>query len=207
VSGDYYDFIPLGDQRLGLLLADVSGKGMPAALLGASLHGAVRARAPAAGDGCGRLLAEVSAMLFETTAPEMFATVFYGVYDGSSRTLTYANAGHYPPFLVGSDGGRPECSRLESLTIPVAMRATLPVAERSIVLTPGDRLLVSSDGIPESCDENGEEFGDERLRALVRERRNLGAAELCSVVEAAVRDHARGCLQSDDRTVIAVVAR
>jgi hypothetical protein len=81
VSGDYYDFIALGEGRLGLLLADVSGKGMSAALLGASLHAAVRANAVGAGDCCGEVLAKANALLFETTTAERYATVFYGVYD------------------------------------------------------------------------------------------------------------------------------
>src|SRR5215475_2682708 len=97
VSGDYYDFLPLGNGKLGMLLADVSGKGMSAALLGASLHASVRANAPAAGECCGEVLAKANGLLFETTTPERFATVFYGVYDAARRTLTFANAGHYPP--------------------------------------------------------------------------------------------------------------
>jgi serine phosphatase RsbU (regulator of sigma subunit) len=100
VSGDYYDFIPLAPGRVALLLADVCGKGMPAALLGASLHAAIRAFAPAAGTACGEVMTRVNHLLFQTTAPERFATVFYGVYDAATRTLTYASAGHYPPLLV-----------------------------------------------------------------------------------------------------------
>jgi len=93
VSGDYYDFISLPKGYVALLVADVCGKGMPAALLGASLHAAIRAFAPAAGLKCGEVMSEVNHLLFQTTAPERFATVFYCVYDPASGTLTYANAG------------------------------------------------------------------------------------------------------------------
>src|ERR1051325_7072684 len=100
VSGDYYDFIPLERGKLGLLLADVSGKGMAAALLGASLHGALRAFAPLAPAHPAEVLQRVNRLLFQTTSPERYATVFYGVIDPAARTLTYANAGHYPPFII-----------------------------------------------------------------------------------------------------------
>jgi serine phosphatase RsbU (regulator of sigma subunit) len=128
VSGDYYDFLPLSDGKLGLLLADVSGKGMPAALLGASLHAAVRANAPALGERCGEVLAKANTLLFETTSADRFATVFYGVYDPTSRTLAFANAGHYPPMLVRSG----ECIRLGSLTPPVGMLPALPAIDDNV---------------------------------------------------------------------------
>ena len=101
VSGDFYDFIPLDSGQVGLILADACGKGMPAALLGASLHSAIRAFVPAVGArNCGEVLARANQLLFETTAPDKYATVFYGVYDPGTHTLTYSNAGHYPPLMV-----------------------------------------------------------------------------------------------------------
>jgi serine phosphatase RsbU (regulator of sigma subunit) len=91
VSGDYYDFLPLAEGKLGMLLADVSGKGIAAALLGASLHAAVRANA---GGGCGEVLARINGRLFETTTADRFATVFHAIYDPATRVLEYASAGH-----------------------------------------------------------------------------------------------------------------
>jgi serine phosphatase RsbU (regulator of sigma subunit) len=136
VSGDYYDFLALGGRKLGLLLADVSGKGMSAALLGASLHAAVRANAPAAGVCCGEVLAKANALLFETTTAERYATVFYGAYDPVSRMLTYANAGHCPPILIRQG----TCIRLDSITAPAGMLPVMPALQNSIELMPGDWL-------------------------------------------------------------------
>lgn len=200
VSGDWYDFIPLGSQRLGLLLADVSGKGMPAALLGAALHTAVRAIAPAAGQDCGEVLARVNRLFFETTAPHRFATVFYGVYDPGTRILTYANAGHYPPLLLN---GGPECIRLHSLTPPVGILPTLPAAQQSIQLTGGDWLVIISDGISEACDAAGKQFGDERLLQILEQQREATASELCHRVLGAVMNYSRGRKQADDLTLVA----
>src|SRR5690242_2432444 len=100
VSGDYYDFIPLDRGRLGLLLADICGKGMGAALLGASLHGAVRAFAPLASSRPGDLLRRVNRLLFQTTSSERYATAFYGIFDPATCDLIYGNAGHCPPWLI-----------------------------------------------------------------------------------------------------------
>jgi phosphoserine phosphatase RsbU/P len=200
VSGDYYDFLALGNGKLGLLLADVSGKGMSAALLGASLHAAVRANALSAGARCGEVLAKASHLLFETTTAERFATVFYGVYEPVTGFLTYANAGHCPPMLV-RDGA---CIRLDSITPPAGMLPVLPALQHSVELVRGDWLLIFSDGIPEAASDSGEDFGESGLLdSLVR----LGtgtAAEVCAGVVDEVRSHLREQRQPDDITLIAV---
>jgi serine phosphatase RsbU (regulator of sigma subunit) len=200
VSGDYYDFLPLGGGKLGLLLADVSGKGMPAALLGASLHAAVRANAAGAGDRCGEVLAKASALLFETTTAERFATVFYGVYNPAARSLTYANAGHYPPMLV-RDG---TSIRLDAMTPPAGMLPVLPALQNSVKLVPGDWLLIFSDGIPEAADESGEDFGDSGLLDALSRLRSGTAAEVCAGIVDEVRNYIREQRQADDITLIAV---
>jgi phosphoserine phosphatase RsbU/P len=197
VSGDYYDFPPIGEGRLGLLLADVSGKGMPAALLGASLHGAVRAHSDV---GCGEALSKVNLLLYETSADDRFATVFYGIYDSASRVLTYGNAGHCAPMLVRQE----TCVRLESLTAPAGMWPALESEERTAQLASGDWLLVFSDGIPEAVNEQGEEFGEERLLAALRRLADGNAAHLCEEIAEAVRNHAGSHPQADDITLIAV---
>ncbi len=200
VSGDYYDFLPLGDGKLGLLLADVSGKGMSAALLGASLHAAVRANASAAGDRCGEVLAKANTLLYDTTAAERYATVFYGVYDPASRVLTYANAGHCPPMVLRQG----TCIRLDSITPPAGILPVLPALQNSIELTQGDWLLIFSDGIPEAPDENGEEFGDDGLLGALGRLGGGTAAGVCEGIVNEVRNHVREQRQPDDITVIAV---
>jgi sigma-B regulation protein RsbU (phosphoserine phosphatase) len=199
VSGDYYDFLPLGEGKLGLLLADVSGKGMAAALLGASLHAVIRANAASAGDRCGELMAKANSLLFETTAAERYVTVFYGVYDVTAQTLTYANAGHYQPMLVRQG----TAIRLDSLTPPVGMFPILPVVQSSVELHFGDWLLIFSDGIPEAASASGEEFGDDRLLDAVDRLRSGTAAQMCEGIVNEVRDHLKEQRQPDDITLIA----
>ncbi|HEY6340429.1 MAG TPA: SpoIIE family protein phosphatase [Bryobacteraceae bacterium] len=199
VSGDYYDFLPLGEGKLGLLLADVSGKGMAAALLGASLHAVVRANAASAGDRCGEVLEKANSLLFDATTPERYATVFYGVYDASAQTLTYANAGHYPPLLVRKG----TAVRLHSLTPPAGFFPTLPALQNRVKLLPEDWLLIFSDGIPEAASASGEDFGDNRLLDALDRLRNGTAAQVCEGIVNAVRDHLREQRQPDDITLIA----
>lgn len=196
VSGDYYDFIPLDGGKLGLLLADVSGKGMGAALLGASLHGALRVFAPLSPSDPGEVLERVNRLLFQTTSPERYATVFYGVIDPALRTLTYANAGHCSPWLVREKQG----GRLDSLTPPVGMFARIAAKEASVTVDAGDWLIITSDGISEATDENGDEFGDARLLALL-DRSHTTHEFCCSSLEA-VTSFA-GNKQADDLTIVA----
>ena len=200
VSGDFYDFIPLDSGQVGLILADACGKGMPAALLGASLHSAIRAFVPGTGArNCGEVLARANRMLFEATAPEKYATVFYCVYDPGTRTLTYSNAGHYPPLIVA--GG--SCTPLESLTAPVGMLRELPVRQQTIQLLPGTRLIIASDGIPEAWNASDEEFGHERLLQLVNRWDHGDANDFCNRVLQAVTAFSEDRSQSDDMTLIA----
>jgi phosphoserine phosphatase RsbU/P len=200
VSGDYYDFIALTEGRLGLLLADVSGKGMPAALLGASLHAAVRAHSANRNTDCGEVLAKASQLLYETTAASRYATVFYGVYNPATRVLNYANAGHCAPMLVRGE----ECIRLDSLTPPAGLLPYQPVMQENIELLAGDWLLIFSDGIPEAASADGNDFGDNGLlNALARAGQGT-AAEACEGIANAVRDHAHDQRQGDDITLIAV---
>ena|SRR5689334_15675411 len=200
VSGDYYDFLPLPDGKLGLLLADVSGKGMSAALLGASLHGSVRAAAPAAGDHCGEVLQKANARLYESTTAERFATVFYAVYDAATRILAYSNAGHNPPMLVRNES----CIRLDAMTPPVGVLAELSALQNTVALDPGDWLLIFSDGIPDATNEGGEEFGDDGLLRAFERSRNGTALEVCETVLNEARNYSCGHRQADDLTLIAL---
>jgi len=199
VSGDYYDFLALPGGKLGLLLADVSGKGMSAALLGAALQSAIRANAPALGDRCGEVLAKAGAALYETTTAERYATVFYGVYNPDTRRLTYANAGHCPPMLVRGS----ECFRLNSLTVPAGLLPVLPAMQKTIEMNPGDWLLIFSDGIPEAADAEGKDLDDAGLLAAFRRFAHGKAAEACAGVVDEVRDYVCERRQADDITLIA----
>lgn len=200
VSGDYSDFIALSEGRLGFLLADISGKGMPAALLGASLHAAIRSHSANRDTGCGEVLAKASRLLYETTAPSRYATVFFGVYDPATRVLSYANAGHCAPMLVR---GR-ECIRLDSLTPPAGLLPVLPAMEKDLELLVGDRLLIFSDGIPEASSADGDNFGDNGLLDALARVGQCTAAEACEGIVNAVPNYAHHQPQDYDVTLIAV---
>jgi sigma-B regulation protein RsbU (phosphoserine phosphatase) len=225
MSGDYYDFLDLAPGRLGLLVADIVGKGLPAALLMASVHASVRTQAPRFGDQCGEVLAKVNALLYEATDADMFAAVFYGVYDEPSRVLTYANAGHEPPIVLrmaaaldaSADGAeaappllegsekppRPTCVRLDSRTPPLGILPTLPAIQTSLQLVPGDWLLIFTDGITEAQNENGEEFGGQRVSEVIAHNFERTAAEMRDAILAELSGYSRGRAQSDDVTLIA----
>jgi serine phosphatase RsbU (regulator of sigma subunit) len=202
VSGDYYDFFTLPSGRFAMLLADVCGKGMPAALLAACLHAAVRACAPSADKQCGTLLANVNRLLFDATAEDRFATMFYCVFDPVDRTLTWTNAGHCPARWV-----RPSCAlvRLDPLTHPVGLLPSIDAAERTERLAWGDRLVIVSDGITESRDRAGEEFGERRVDQTVWMAAARSAAGMCTAIVDEVRQFGSGCPQHDDRTVVAAL--
>jgi phosphoserine phosphatase RsbU/P len=184
-----------------MLLADVSGKGMPAALLAASLHAAVRAYAPGADRNCGEVLVKVNRLLYDTTSSDRFVTIFYAVYDPLDRTLTWANAGHCPPVCVQGSSG---FARLETLTPPAGVLPEIPAVQQTMQLHAGDRLLIVSDGIPEACNREGEEFGEFRLAHVLRSLRRADALQLCEAVLNEVKEFSRGCPQADDRTVVAL---
>jgi serine phosphatase RsbU (regulator of sigma subunit) len=198
MSGDYYDFLDLGGEKIGLLVADVAGKGIPAAMVMASVHGSIRMHAPLLGDHCGEVLARLNASLYESTNSGTFATMFYAVYDGRSRTLAYANAGHEPPVLFR----RPTHSCLSSKTTPVGILPTIPVLQEAIQLIPGDWLVIFTDGVTEARNEDGEDFGSERVQAVVARQAEGTAQEMSDAILAELREHSRGVQQLDDITLI-----
>jgi len=200
VSGDYYDYFMLPSGCLALLLADVCGKGMPAALVAASIHAAARAYAPNAGRSTGALVAEVNRLLFETTSSDRFVTMFYAVFDPSDRTLTWTNAGHCPALCVHGASGT---TRLESLTMPAGIAPEVPDLQKTIQMAPGDLLLIYSDGIPEACNVRQDEFGERRLIQSIQDCFHLPAARLCEQVLDSVKNFSRECHQADDLTVVA----
>jgi phosphoserine phosphatase RsbU/P len=203
MSGDYYDFLDLAPGKLGLLVTDVVGKGIPAALLMASVHGCVRTHAPRLGDRCGEALSHLNSSLYESTDAAMFATVFYAVYDESTRVLTYANAGHEPPLLLRQEAGRFVRQSLDPLTPPAGILPSLAPLQSSVRLLPGDWLLIFTDGVTEAPDENWQEFGRERVLAVMERNLDATACQMRDAVLAALAGHTRGVVQTDDVTLIA----
>jgi serine phosphatase RsbU (regulator of sigma subunit) len=202
VGGDYYDFLSLDPQRVGIAVGDVAGKGISAALLMASLQATLRSHASFSDDGPAHLAASVNTQLHALTEPTRFATLFWGIYDGRERTLTYVNAGHNAPIVRRVSG---PVERLRSGGRPLGLFASTPYLQDRIRLGRGDLVAIFSDGITEARNAEGEEFGEKRLESVLDSHPERGAPELCGLVLEAVRAFQAGEAPEDDMTI--VVAR
>jgi phosphoserine phosphatase RsbU/P len=230
VSGDYYDFLSASSHKLILAVGDISGKGISAALLMATIHSAVRAysieslpqmREPVAVGavaGAGRIMAawpegiEVSPgallgllnhQLYESTPPEKYATLFLGIYDGRSHRLTYSNGGHLPPILIAKDGA---VRRLETGGTVVGLFDHMTYDEGAVEMHPGEIFLAYSDGVTEPENDFGE-FGEDRLIDLVSANRRLPLVQISQTVTSAVDDWIGDNEQPDDITLVLARAR
>jgi phosphoserine phosphatase RsbU/P len=230
VSGDYYDFLSLGPERLLLAVGDVSGKGISAALLMATIHSAVRAysvegipalrQMQAVGAGpavltrggsliegaevCpGTLLSLLNHQLYHSTPQEKYATLFLAMYDANTRRLTFGNAGHLPPLVLSENGA---VKRLEDGGTVVGLFDNINYDEASVQLRPGEIFLAYSDGVTEPENEFGE-FGEQRLIELVHENRDLPLERISEIVTAAVDDWIGAAEQPDDVTLVLARAR
>ena len=232
VSGDYYDFIPLRGDKMVLALGDISGKGISAALLMATVHAFVRAYSlepeltlaglaleagaggnghrayyrESPGDGAlapGMLMSTLNYQLYRATPAEKYATMFLGYYDAGSRTLTYSNAGHLPPMLLDNDG---RVTRLQPSGTVVGLFDGMAYDERTILMQPGHIFVGFSDGITEPENEFGE-FGEDRLVDLIRDNRDQPLARISDIVTGAVADWIGAKEQPDDVTIVLARAR
>lgn len=199
VGGDYYDVVELPDGRCGFALADVAGKGLPAALMAASLQGAFGAVAAGAPD-LSDLFRRVNDYLCEHTPQEMFATLLYGVLDRQGG-FEFVNAGHIPPLIVRAQGGvdRPEFSNF-----PIGLFPHVQFVADRAQLCPGDLIVTTSDGVTEACDAFGGLYGDARLLALLQACSGQPVDEVVRRILASIREHVGTAPQSDDITVTLV---
>lgn len=200
ISGDYYDALALADGRLILTIADISGKGVSAAILMANLQALIRALAPSAPEP-GAVCRRLNEHLHQVTDAAKFATLFYAEWNPTERRLTYVNAGHNAPLLLGN--GR--CLRLEQGGMPLGMFPTTDFDTGRVCLNPGETLVLYSDGITESVTANGEEFGESRLEEVVKAHCGRPLAEIQAQVLEAVRRWS-GSRQEDDMTLMLVRA-
>ncbi len=225
VSGDYYDFLTVDPHKLILAVGDVSGKGISAALLMATIHSAVRAyslegmpslREPvgaAAATGSslahaphlngaelssGAMLSLLNHQLYQSTPAEKYATLFLGIYDGHERKLTYSNGGHLPPIIMGEDGS---VRRLEQGGTVIGLFDRRSYEEGTVAMRRGELFLAYSDGVTEPENDFGE-FGEQRLMDLVWEHREQPLARICEIVTAAVDDWIGANEQPDDITLV-----
>lgn len=232
VGGDYYDFLDLGEGRVGLAVADVAGKGISAALLMSIVQASLRSQARSADAALTELVASMNRLLYRSTARNSFASFFYARFDAGSSRLTYVNAGHNPPLLVRSGGGAEapggfrgralaraggvaveeiapaEAETVEFLTsggIVLGATEHASYEQASLRFAPGDVLVAYTDGVTEAWSPEGEEFGEERLRQAVVSASRLPAREIADRVVLRVREWCREAPQADDLTL--VVAR
>lgn len=218
VAGDYYDFLRVSPSRLGLAIADVSGKGIGASLLMATLQALLRSHAPVRGDDLRGLATDLNRLMCESTDHNKYATFFYAVYDDATRRLSYVNAGHNPPMLfrpsgkvqpTATDADLPSRRREELETIrldrggmAVGMFDVATYEEETVHLHPGDILVAFTDGVSEALNSREEEFGEQRLSDLVAGNSTLSAKELCTRILDDLTQFVGEATQFDDITLL-----
>jgi sigma-B regulation protein RsbU (phosphoserine phosphatase) len=199
VGGDYYDFIELPDGDLGVAIGDVSGKGVSAALIMSSVQAALRMAAPIEPD-LPRLVTRLNGLLFRMAGGRKYVTFFFGRLNPATGELRYVNAGHNPPFVCTDDG----VTQLPSTGRPIGILPESSYEEATVTLPPGSTLLLYTDGLNEAENRDEQEFGMERLTALVREACTYSAEEVPRQVLDAVLAHENGAHANDDKTLVVV---
>jgi sigma-B regulation protein RsbU (phosphoserine phosphatase) len=201
VGGDFYDFFLIDDHRLGLVIADVSGKGVAAAIFMAVSRTFIKAGA-VTGIGPAECLQRANLLLCQDNDAAMFVTAFYGVLDLGSGTLVYANAGHNRPYLLRADDSLAALPGTGGMALGIM--EDLVFRTEQVLLQPGDGLFLFTDGITEATNVRDEFFGEARLETLLREARGRTPDELLGHVLSAVRTFAGTAPQSDDLTALAL---
>ncbi|HMF55542.1 MAG TPA: GAF domain-containing SpoIIE family protein phosphatase [Pyrinomonadaceae bacterium] len=202
VSGDYYDWVRIYEDQIGLVIADVSGKGVPAALLMAFLRASIRA-ATHIGYAPHISMSKVNYLLWESIERNQFVTAFYGVLDASNKTLAYANAGHNPPLMMDAAG---EARFIERGGLPLGMFKDTRYYEYYLAIEPGETLVLYTDGVTEAVNSTGEEYGRERLAEAVRKGRHLKARDLIDFIHRDMLEWTEGRGAGDDITFFVIKA-
>ncbi len=198
VGGDMYDFLEIRDGLVGLVLADIAGKGIPAALLMANFQATIRSLAGQAASNLTLMLSALNLQFLESTPAERYATLFFSEYDDHTRRLRYANCGHFPPLLIRANG---DVERLNSNAPVVGLFNAFHVEPGEVLLAPGDRLAIYSDGIIEA-EASGCEIGEEGLINVLRDNPAANAEQITMLIAQAC-----GVEQRDDMTLLLARAR
>jgi len=200
VGGDFYDFLKTNRDTTGIVIADVSGKGMPAALMVSQIQAMMRSEVRNT-DSLVKILENVNFLMATTTSSEKFVTLFYADFDSKTKTLNYANAGHNYPIVVHPDGGYQFL--IEGGLLMGAFEEAIYKSD-SIKLYPGDLVFFYTDGINEAHGSDGDQFGEDRLLDLIINHRMASAKEITDKVVAEVKEFSSADIQQDDMTVIAL---
>jgi serine phosphatase RsbU (regulator of sigma subunit) len=203
VGGDYYDFLDLGQDRLGLVIGDIAGKGMPAALLMANLQANLRSQCATAVDQPERFLQTVNRLFFESTADNAYATFFYSEFDDTAGRLRYANCGHLPALVLRRAGA---VERLEATASVLGLFSAWECRTAELRLSAGDLLAIYTDGITEAFDDHDDEFGEARLVETLHAHRDLPPGDLVAAIYDGVRRFSPQ-EQRDDMTLIVARCR
>src|SRR5213594_2827870 len=203
VGGDYYDFLELGGGQVGLVLADIAGKGIAGALMMANLQANLRSQSGLAREDLRGTLCRLNQAMCESIAADRYASLFFGCYDDAARRLRYANCGHNPPILLRADGG---VERLAATATILGAFESRDCSVAETILAPGDALLLYSDGITEARGDQDDEFGEARLLETLRRHRHGEAPALVAAILEAVREFS-AAEQADDITLVAARCR
>ena len=199
IGGDYYDFLNLGHNILGIGLGDISGKGISAALLMSSLQALLRSNAPEKGNALDHLFQKMNVLLCSSASKGKYATFFYCVFDGEHRSIVYVNAGHLPPMVFRKNG---DVLRLKTGGMVLGMLPEVTYSKEQVELRSGDVLVIFSDGASEAMNINDEEFGEERLIELVKPNLEKTSVEIKDLILAGIEKFVGHADQHDDLTLV-----
>jgi len=201
IGGDYYDLIPFADGQFALTLGDVAGKGIPAAVMMASIQTLLRSLLKQGVGDLAAVLSSLNSTLFETSTPERYSTLLCGVISADRKSFSYVNAGHIPPLLIHADG---RLERLPDGNCPVALLPSMVYSQSTAALEPGDTLIIISDGIVEARNHDGDFWEEDEIDRVLLANREASVLKLPELLCAAADNFASGAEQYDDMTVVAV---
>jgi sigma-B regulation protein RsbU (phosphoserine phosphatase) len=202
IGGDYYDFLPLQEGRWGIAIGDVSGKGIGAALIMASLQASLRAQASHSHFDLSTLISDVNRLVYESSPTHFFASLFYAEYEPATRLLKYVNAGHNPPIVLRPHEGQPQMFRLISGGMPVGISADSQFPTTTFQLEIDDLFVAYTDGITEVENSNGEMWGERGLKRLLASCSHATPDRIIKCILDEVASFADSLPQRDDMTLV-----
>ena len=201
VGGDFYDFFPIDDHRIGITIADVSGKGVPAAIFMAVSRTLIKATG-LQGNEPGECMKTVNDILCDESVGSMFVTVFYGIYDLQTGVVNFCNAGHNPPYILRAEGTVEVLK--SSVNLVLGVMEGMPFTSETFQLNPGDALVMYTDGVTEAENKEHDQFGESRLEATLTASKGAASKQIVDTINAKVKEFTDGAAQSDDITQLVI---